>query len=612
MIKIDDQRKLKSVEEVLKNAALDLSNYNINAKQTRKKGFLLRIDQNEVMLEYSDLVSLYNALLELSVNEEKTIIIEKEMFNSKLGIMLDCARNGAINFQAFKKFICIAALMGYNYVKLYVEDLMKLDGEDFFGYMRGAYSQEEFKQINDYAGSIGVEFVPCIQTLAHLNQIFRWKEYKAINDCEDILLVGEERTYELIEKMIKFCRDTTDSKRINIGMDEAEMVGLGKYLSKNGYRNRFEIMKEHLERVIEICKKYDFTPEIWSDMFFKIAFDGKYYVPYAEINGQIHDYIPQDLKLIYWDYYHKEEINYEDMLKNHRQLKKDVIYAGGIWTWRGFAPNNKLTEKTMFPALDACRKEKIDNIFFTMWADDGAECSRFSVIGSMLVLSQKCYDEDVDFNKISKMIEKITNYSYEDFLVLDQPNFIYNNGTPSCSNPSKFLLYNDLFISFFDDYVRDNIKEYYSKLADKLRILGKKNSPYNFLFENLSNLSKALSYKADLSKRIKEAYDSKDFQELELCAKDIKQAIIHIRKFYDSFKKQWLQENKAFGFEIHDARFGGLIFRLQNCLEVLVRYINHKIEAIDELNEARKSYKYDGNQLLVFNNYSENITSGKL
>jgi hypothetical protein len=83
MIKIDDQRKLKSVEEVLKNAALDLSNYNINAKQTRKKGFLLRIDQNEAMLEYSDLVSLYNALLELSVNEEKTIIIEKEMFNSK-------------------------------------------------------------------------------------------------------------------------------------------------------------------------------------------------------------------------------------------------------------------------------------------------------------------------------------------------------------------------------------------------------------------------------------------------------------------------------------------------------------------------------------------------
>ncbi|MDD4000391.1 MAG: hypothetical protein PHX62_05830, partial [Bacilli bacterium] len=120
MIIIDNQKYIKSIEEVFKNVPLDLSGYNINAKQTRKKGFSLNINKKEVVLEYSSLVSLYNALLELSVNEDETFI-EKEMFNSKLGLMLDCARDGAINIQALKRFICNAAVMGYNYIKLYVE-----------------------------------------------------------------------------------------------------------------------------------------------------------------------------------------------------------------------------------------------------------------------------------------------------------------------------------------------------------------------------------------------------------------------------------------------------------------------------------------------------------
>ena len=52
---------------------------------------------------------------------------------------------------------------------------------------------------------------PCIQTLAHLNQIFRHGEYRKVQDTGDILLVGEERTYELIEQHKKFGKIATAS-----------------------------------------------------------------------------------------------------------------------------------------------------------------------------------------------------------------------------------------------------------------------------------------------------------------------------------------------------------------------------------------------------------------
>ena len=56
-----------------------------------------------------------------------------------------------------------------------------------------------------------------------------------------------ERTYTLIENMVKTCRECFDADAINIGMDEAHNLGLGKYLDKNGYQNRFKILEKHLK-----------------------------------------------------------------------------------------------------------------------------------------------------------------------------------------------------------------------------------------------------------------------------------------------------------------------------------------------------------------------------
>ena len=609
---IDNKIHRRSVEEVINTIGIDLSKYNINAKQIRQKGFSLKINQEEVDLEYSNLPSLYNALLELSVNNQEQLLLEKEMFNSELGLMIDCARNSVMTVSALKRFVCNSALMGYTYLKIYVEDCMKLDGEEFFGYMRGAYSKEEFKEINEYCEFIGIELVPCIQTLAHLNQIFKWKEYRKINDYDDILLVDDNQTYELIEKMVQFSRECTTSKRINIGMDEAAMLGLGKYLSKHGFRNRFEIMKEHLIKVIAICKKYDFYPEMWSDMYFKLAFNDQYYISYSKIDQSIKDFIPEGVHLIYWDYYHHYEKDYLDMIKNHKQLQENCTFAGGIWTWRGYVPFNKYSETTMFPAISACRKEKVNDIFFTMWGDNGGECSRFSTLSSMLILSEKCYHEKIDLDKVSRMLKVISGYYYEEWLLLDEPNNLYNNKGMFNSNPSKFLLFNDLFVSSFDEYAKEDTQEFYNETFNKLANLAKVDSPYNYLFEVEANLSKALSYKANLSVRIKEAYDKRNLDKLKECLEDIKQSIKYLQAFYDSYKKQWNLENKPFGFEIQDIRIGGLIFRLEHNYEVLNKFINGEKTEIAELNEARKSISQENGHLLVYNNYAFTVSSCKL
>ena len=56
------------------------------------------------------------------------------------------------------------------------------------------------------------------------------------------------------------------------------MLGLGNYLKKHGYVNRFEMLSRHLSRVCEIAQRYDFKPMMWSDMFFRLGSKtGDYY-----------------------------------------------------------------------------------------------------------------------------------------------------------------------------------------------------------------------------------------------------------------------------------------------------------------------------------------------
>ena len=159
---------------------------------------------------------------------------ENQIAFRKFGVMIDCSRNAVMNIAAFRRMVDILSSLGYNTIRMYTEDTYEVDGEPYFGYLRGRYSKSELKEMDAYAAKHGIELIPCIQTLAHLGAIFRYAEYEQIRDANDILLVGQERTYQLIEHIFSTISECFSSRNIHIGMDEAFMLGRGTYLDKNG------------------------------------------------------------------------------------------------------------------------------------------------------------------------------------------------------------------------------------------------------------------------------------------------------------------------------------------------------------------------------------------
>ena len=174
--------------------------------------------------------------------------------------MLDCSRNGVLSVDAVIKFGDVISKVGYDTIMLYTEDTYEVDGEPYFGYMRGGYTADEIRKMDGELKARGVELIPCIQTLAHFTNLCKLSHYDDVIDVNDILLIDEPKTYALIDKMFATIASCFSSRTINIGMDEAHMVGLGKYLDKHGFQNRTELLLRHLGKVCEIAEKYGFKP----------------------------------------------------------------------------------------------------------------------------------------------------------------------------------------------------------------------------------------------------------------------------------------------------------------------------------------------------------------
>src|SRR5690625_4891735 len=232
--------------------------------------------------------------------------------------MFDFSRNAVMKPERFYEMVRILAVMGFDSAMLYMEDTYEVKGEPYFGYMRGRYSQEELTRLDDYAYQFGIELIPCIQTLAHLEEFLKWEGTWDYKDTRGALLLESEKTYTLLENMIEAASSPFRSKRIHIGMDEAEEVGRGIFLNKNGYKKRFDLMATHLEIVLQITDKLGLDAMMWSDMFLKLASQtGDVYSKTTEIPSYIIDKTPEQIQLMYCQYNSIDIEHYRIMIEQH-------------------------------------------------------------------------------------------------------------------------------------------------------------------------------------------------------------------------------------------------------------------------------------------------------
>ncbi len=319
-------------------------------------------------------------------------IVERTPFK-RIGLMIDCCRNAVPQVAYLKEWLCRSALLGYNEMMLYTKDTYELPGEEIFGYLRGRYRAEELRDLDAYAARLGIEMVGCVQALGHLEPVLRWGRYSPIMDTAAELLTTEDKSYALIDKILDFYSGVYRSRRIHLGMDETHGLGRGRYMDINGYRRPFDIYIDHLNRVVGACGRRGLEPLIWSDMFFRMGSRTMdYYDPKAVTPPDIIAQIPPLARLTYWDYYHTDAAFYREWIRRHRALGQNPVMASGIWTWPTFWYNHQRTVEAVRPCVEACAAEGVEEIFFTMWGDDGGYCDWSSAQAGACYAAEKVHN----------------------------------------------------------------------------------------------------------------------------------------------------------------------------------------------------------------------------
>ena len=424
----------------------------------------------------------------------------------------------------------------------------------------------------------------------------KWPGMDKIRDSADILQPEKEETYQFIEKLLSSVKENFSTNRVHLGMDEAVMLGLGNYLKENGYKKGSLIIREHCNRVVDICRKLELKPMIWSDMYITANSTGGYYDLPENTDCSKWEKPKKDLGLVYWDYYHDDTRTYEKMLDIHAQLSDNVIFAGGSWIWNGISPNYSKTYACTKAALSTCKKYNIKEVLCTAWMDNGAETPVDALLPGLVLFAYLDFHRDYDETILKQEFRNCTGGEFDDFMALDNFDSLFLNSKENkeAQNPSKYLLYQDPMLGIFDYHVKEsgvNTKSYYQNIQKYMKECAKKAGKYQLLFSFYEKLAAVLADKADLGMCIKSAYDRSDRAAL----KDISQNVIpeiicNLTDMKSSREKIWMNDAKPFGYEILDIKIGGVITRLKSTGYRIDNYLNGNVLRLEELEEERLPY----------------------
>jgi hexosaminidase len=595
-----------------KGMPVKVSRIKQNLLRVRKKGRKAEIHYNQKSHFFRGL-----GLLLQEAKAGKDFETTEEPQFTTCGAMFDVSQSSAvIDLPGVKLLVRMMAVMGLNMLMLYCEDSYVLEGQPYFGYMRGKYSQDDFREVDRYAALFGIEAVPCIETLAHLTDALQWDVYQDIREDADTLLPGSDKTYAFVERLIGAASAPFQTKRIHIGMDEAWKLGQGNYLKLHGLRKKIDIMTEHLSRVLEITDRLGLRPMIWSDMYFRAASKtGDYYDESSAISPDDIAKMPKNVQFVYWDYYHNEPGFYTEWIKRHKEFGSDPIFAGGIWGWQGYGLQYGKTFVTTNAGLGACKAAGVKEVFATIWGDATTESNIYAHILGLQLYAEHAFSRDLDEDRLKERFAFCTGCRYEDFWDLNSLNAVPSVDRNSAANPSRFLMWQDLLMGLFDKNIEGlPLENHYTELARKMGTNAARNGRFNFLFEFYTKVCAVLATKSELGLKLRRAYLAKDTGALKaISSETLPLLAARVAALRENHRALWLAIDQPPGWEVLEVRYGGLLARINTVRWRIDEYLAGRLPRIAELEQDRLPWQgKEGLNDLVCNSYDRMVSASRL
>jgi hexosaminidase len=359
---------------------------------------------------------------------------------------------------------------------------------------------------------------------------------------------------------------------------------------------------------------------IWDDMFYRAHdINHDYYNLEQRLTDDQIKQVPPNITLAYWDYYHNNESEYDQLLAMRDRFPNDIVFAGGIWRWMGYVPLYSKTFVASNSALAMCKKHKVKEIMATAWGDDGAEAPIQTILPGLILFGEHCFAQPTDDDAIDQRCKFLTGLSLQDFKAIEQLDLLPGCEYPNLKtrNPSKHILYQDILLGAFDPYFENqDISLHYQACEKQMLEIAERAGEFASLFQMYAGLARVLAEKSALGAQLRTAYQNGDRAAiLRVTQAVLPQLKEDVLAFKRAFSKVWFYESKGHGFEVIDIRLGGLISRIDTVSGRLAAYLNGEITAVEELEETILPFThgaYAEEAYVCFNLYNGIVTQNNL
>ncbi len=243
----------------------------------------------------------------------------------------------------------------------------------------GFYTQNDIKEIVDYASKRHITVIPEIEMPGHIKaavKAYPWLGANnngteiPVNNKPEALNVADEKVYQFMEDVLKEVMELFPSKIIHIGGDEVQQEAwqnnksIETYMKSNSIKNYTDLQLDFINRISKFISQNGFRMMGWNEIYGKNVRDNE------------NDYAVEDsnLKL------NKEAIvqfwmGKPELLKEVVEEGYDVVYSAIAYTYTTFnyekIPLSKAYSTNPVPADLAPGMEKhILGIESPMWSEN--------------------------------------------------------------------------------------------------------------------------------------------------------------------------------------------------------------------------------------------------
>lgn len=583
----------------------------VTAQKTDDNVLKVDFKDRKATITFGRKVSFYRGLMLLCMNisegKSEANISEKPFTNSN-GLQLDLSRNNPLSEESLRLFIRQHALLGLTTVTFYMEDMFDIPDEPYFGYMRGRYAPSVLKELDDYAYAMGVEVVPEIELLAHMEKFLRHYDQAYLRGgSAGELVVGEETTYKFIEKIVKTLSSCLRAKMVHIGLDEARNMNKGPYKEKHGEVPLQDVFFEHAQRVCKIVNDCGMMPILSGDMPFEFCWKGEppksacYMQDSVDIAEDVVNSIPENTAVTMWNYAEEDEDTMYRLFNLTRKFTKDVVYMGSARMWQSSVCKFKPTEATIIAGMKAAKRADVKITVFCTW-QDSAECPHLLALPTAILAADMEYIGEYSREEMQRKCKFLYGLDYDDFYKMGDADQVHENEEQELA--TKFLLYNDPLIGLLDYHVKGlDLRRFYGKMVEDYRERGNSKIPaIKRAFDEFKAMLSILELKADFGVRLKKAYDARDKKALSDLADDARIIKARFEKMLEVDRELFTKDFKGFGFETIEMRRATMASRFETTIYKIEKFLSGELDKIEELEEEKLPYNS-----CPFENETDNI-----